>query len=65
MSKKRSGGTGTQAKQGTGGVRLFRQQDQDFTYRGEHQAAVLAYVNSGNSDTMGGRLWCLWSRVRH
>jgi len=36
------------------GVRLFRREDQDFNYSGDVPAAVLAFVNAGNSDTMGG-----------
>jgi len=36
------------------GVKLFRREDQDFSYSGEVPASVLAFVNAGNSDTMGG-----------
>jgi ethanolamine utilization protein EutQ len=35
-------------------VKLFRREDQDFSYKGDIPAAVLAFVNAGNSDTMGG-----------
>ncbi len=38
------------------GVKLFRREDQDFTYRDDMPASVLALVNAGNSDTMGGGL---------
>ena len=36
------------------GVKLFRRDDQDFSYKGDSKASVLAFVNAGNSDTMGG-----------
>ncbi len=36
------------------GVQLFRAQDQDFTMSGDVPAAVHAFVNVSNSDTMGG-----------
>ena len=36
------------------GVKLFRAGDQDFSYAGDVPASVLAFVNAGNSDTMGG-----------
>jgi len=36
------------------GVKLFRAGDQDFTFKEGGNASVLAFVNAGNSDTMGG-----------
>lgn len=35
-------------------VKLFRQQDQDFSYKEGANEAVYAFVNSGFSDGMGG-----------
>lgn len=36
------------------GVKLFRAGDQDFSFTGDRPASVLAYVNAGNSESMGG-----------
>ena len=42
------------------GVKLFRREDQDFSYKGDSSvkgyvpASFLTFVNAGNSDTMGG-----------
>lgn len=36
------------------GVKLFRKEDQDFGFEGELPAAIHAFVNAGNSSTMGG-----------
>ena len=35
-------------------VKLFRRQDQDFTFKPNKTSAVHAYVNSGISDGVGG-----------
>ncbi len=36
------------------GVKLFRREDQDFTFEEGADSSVFAFVNAGNSDTMGG-----------
>ncbi len=36
------------------GVKLFRQPDQDFSFEGEMPESHRAFVNAGNSNTMGG-----------
>lgn len=36
------------------GVKLFRREDQDFSYSAEDNCSIHAFVNSGNSDGMGG-----------
>ena len=36
------------------GVKLFRKQDQDFTFEGEVPISTPTFVNSSISDTMGG-----------
>ena len=36
------------------GVKLFRKQDQDFSFEGEMPESHAAFVNAGNSSTMGG-----------
>ncbi len=36
------------------GVKLFRKQDQDFRFEREEPFSILAFVNSGVTDTMGG-----------
>lgn len=35
-------------------VKLFREQDQDFSFKEDSNASVFAFVNSGISDGMGG-----------
>ena len=35
-------------------VKLYCREDQDFPYEADAPASILAYVNTGNSDTMGG-----------
>ena len=35
-------------------VKFYRREDQNFPYEADALASILAYVNTGNSDTMGG-----------
>ena len=35
-------------------VKLYRKQDQDFRFEGENPESHRAFVNAGNSSTMGG-----------
>lgn len=35
-------------------VKLFKAEDQDFAFKEGENEAVFAFVNAGNSDTMGG-----------